>query len=87
MLPPLIQQIERHFPDGTKEIIFPDKTKKFIRPSGVQESIFPDGVTVREYPDGTKEIRKADGVLHTIHNPTHAAADAPSRAQMLFSSG
>lgn len=25
------RQIERHYPDGTKEILFPDKTRKIIR--------------------------------------------------------
>eukprot|EP01063_Lacrimia_lanifica_P015216 TRINITY_DN22029_c0_g1_i1.p1 TRINITY_DN22029_c0_g1~~TRINITY_DN22029_c0_g1_i1.p1 ORF type:complete len:836 (+),score=250.96 TRINITY_DN22029_c0_g1_i1:90-2597(+) len=37
------QQVERHFPDGMKEISFPDGTFKYIYPDGEEESIFPDG--------------------------------------------
>ena len=50
------KQIERHFSDGTKEIVFPDNTKKIIRSTGVHESYFPDGVIVKEFPDGSKEV-------------------------------
>lgn len=49
-------QIEKHFPDGTKEILFPDSTRKVIYADGLQESYFPDGVIVKEHADGTKEI-------------------------------
>ena len=48
--------MERHFPDGRKEIDFPDKTRKLIHVNGDQESLFSDGVIVREYLNGKKEI-------------------------------
>ncbi|KAJ9467383.1 hypothetical protein DIPPA_52985 [Diplonema papillatum] len=34
------QQVERHFPDGMKEIAFPDGTLKYIFPDGEEESNF-----------------------------------------------
>ena len=45
-------QVEKHSPDGRKEIIFPDSTRKLIHLNGMQESIFPDGVVVREWMGG-----------------------------------
>lgn len=52
-------QVEKHYRNGTKEILFPDQTRKLIYADGIQESFFPDGVVVRELPDGTREITKA----------------------------
>lgn len=55
------EQIEKHFPDGTKEINFPDGTIKCLFPDGEEESIFPDGtiqkidktgLRIIEYPNG-----------------------------------
>ena len=57
------RQIERHFPDGSKEISFPDNTRKLIRNDGVHESTFPDGVVLREFPNGRREVVAADGVV------------------------
>ncbi len=57
-LPP---QIEKHYPDGVKEITFPDLTRKIIFQDGVQESHFPDGVVMREHPDGHREILTSTG--------------------------
>ena len=51
--------MEKHFPDGTKEIVFPDSTRKLIYADGTQESFFPDGVIVKENSDGTREISRA----------------------------
>lgn len=36
-------QVERHYPDGTKEILFPDGTEKYIHPSGEEQIVFIDG--------------------------------------------
>lgn len=49
-------QVEKHYPNGVKEISFPDKTTKIITPEGLQESHFPDGVVLREHPDGRREV-------------------------------
>ena len=65
-------QIEKHYPDGTKEISFPDGTIKCIFADGEEESIFADGTVQRveksgikaiEYPNGEKEITFPDGTL------------------------
>lgn len=56
IIKPYSLQVEKHFPDGTKEILFPDSTRKVIYADGLQESYFPDGVIVKEHADGTKEI-------------------------------
>ena len=56
-------QIEKHFPDGTKEISFPDGTIKCLFSDGEEESIFPDGtiqkieksgLRIIEYPHGQR---------------------------------
>ncbi|KAI9099411.1 T-complex protein 10 C-terminus-domain-containing protein [Phlyctochytrium arcticum] len=58
-------QIEKHYPDGTNEIVFADKTVKYIYKNGEEESLFPDGRIQRvdkqgkktlEHPSGTREI-------------------------------
>ncbi|KAI9350190.1 T-complex protein 10 C-terminus-domain-containing protein [Obelidium mucronatum] len=36
-------QIEKHYPDGTQEILFKDSTVKYIYPNGEEKSIFPGG--------------------------------------------
>jgi len=50
------KQVERHFPDGTKQVLFPDGTEKLIGIDGVHVSTFPDGVVLHEYPDGRREV-------------------------------
>ena len=61
-------QIEKHFPDGTKEIRFSDGTIKWIFADGEEEWVFPDGsiqtiskdgVKTIEYRNGTKEVKRA----------------------------
>ena len=52
-------QVERHHPDGTKEIAFPDRTRKLVLANGLQETHFPDGVKVCDYPDGRREVIEA----------------------------
>ena len=58
-------QVEKHYPDGTKEITFADQTIKYLFPNGSEESIFPDGTVIRvekngdktmEFPNGQREI-------------------------------
>ena len=65
-------QIEKHYPDGTKEINFSDGTLKCIFADGEEESIFADGTVQRiekngvkaiEYPNGEKEITFPDGMV------------------------
>lgn len=58
-------QVEKHYPDGTKEVIFPDQTVKYLFADGSQESVFTSGVIQRvatngdvtiEHPNGQREI-------------------------------
>ena len=58
-------QIEKHFPDQSKQIILPDKSIKYILHDGHEETINPDGsheivhvdgTVVTNYPDGSKVI-------------------------------
>ena len=49
-------QVEKHFPNGTKEITFSDSTRKIVYPDGREHSTFPDGVVMVEHPDGRKTI-------------------------------
>ena len=42
-------QIEKHYPDGSKFIIFPNGTKRRISKNGNEETIFPDGKIQKAY--------------------------------------
>lgn len=63
-------QIEKHYVDGTKEIIFPDQTIKYLYVDGTEECVFADGTVQRmragdgeriiEFPNGQREV-------HTKH--------------------
>ena len=37
-------QIEKHFPDKTKQICFPDGTQKFIQSNGNEETFYPNDI-------------------------------------------
>ncbi|KAJ4458997.1 putative centromere protein J [Paratrimastix pyriformis] len=74
------KQVEKHYPDRSKEIIFPDKTIKRIYPNGDEESRFPDGTLQRvtsagerivEFPNHQKARRtpRTARALPEIHSP------------------
>ena len=63
-------QIEKHFPDGTKQIFFPDGSFRYILTDGYEETHYVDGtiqkvdkegVITLENKDGTKEVKYPDG--------------------------
>ena len=63
-------QIEKHYPDGTKQISFPDGSLRYILNDGFEETHYADGtiqkidkenVITLEHPDGLKEIKYPDG--------------------------
>ena len=62
-------QVEKHYPNSTKEIIFPDQTVKCIFPNGVEETVFPDGTVQKVELNGDKTISFPNGQLevHTQH--------------------
>ncbi|XP_074165434.1 uncharacterized protein LOC141565773 isoform X2 [Sminthopsis crassicaudata] len=81
------KQIEKHHPDGTKEIVFPEGTVKYFG-VGYEETLFPDGTLVKVerngdktimFSDGQKEIHTSqfkrkeflDGTIKTVYNTGH----------------
>ena len=63
-------QVEKHHPDGRREIIFPDKSVKYIYPSGEEMSIFADGAVERLSTDGSRTIEFPNGQKE-IHTKGH----------------
>nr|XP_020826094.1 centromere protein J-like [Phascolarctos cinereus] len=81
------KQIEKHHPNGTKEIVFPDGTVKHLGVSH-EKTVFPDGTLVRVerngdktiiFSNGQKEIHTSqfkrrefpDGTIKTVYNTGH----------------
>lgn len=58
-------QIEKHYPDGTKEIIFPDQTVKYLYTSGAEECVFTDGTVERISVDGERIVEFPNGQRET----------------------
>lgn len=58
-------QIEKHYPDGTKEIIFPDQTVKYLYTSGAEECVFTDGTMERISVDGERIVEFPNGQRET----------------------
>ena len=60
-------QVEKQYPDGTKEVIFPDQTVKYLFADGSQESVFTSGIIQRVTPSGEVTIEHPNGQreIHT----------------------
>ena len=63
-------QIEKHYPDGSKQIAFPDGSMRYILADGYEETYYQDGsiqkidtngVVSTEGIDGVKKIKYPDG--------------------------
>ena len=54
-------QIEKHYPDGSKFIIFPNGTKRMVSKNGNEETIFPDGKIQKSYGNSEKKYNKNSG--------------------------
>ena len=63
-------QVEKHHPDGRREITFPDKSVKYISPNGEEMSIFTDGAVERLGTDGSRTIEFPNGQKE-IHTKGH----------------
>ncbi|KAJ3068540.1 hypothetical protein HDU98_008294 [Podochytrium sp. JEL0797] len=50
-------QIEKHYPDGTQEIVFKDSTVKYIYANGEEKSIFPDGTIQKIDANGCRTVQ------------------------------
>ncbi|XP_074044131.1 uncharacterized protein LOC141488184 isoform X2 [Macrotis lagotis] len=88
------KQIEKHYPNGTKEIVFPDGTVKHLSVEQ-EETVFPDGTLVKVerngdktilFSNGQKEIHTSqfkkrefpDGTIKTVFNTGHQETKYPS---------
>jgi len=54
-------QVEKHFPDGCKEVTFPDGTMKYLHPNGLEECYFEDGTVQKIQPNGDRTIEFTNG--------------------------
>ena len=63
--PPSSKQIEKHYRDGTREIIFPDQTIKYLHPNGAEECVFSDGTIQKVSVDGDRTIEFPNGQRET----------------------
>ena len=61
----LSKQIEKHYRDGTKEIIFPDQTIKYLYPNGAEECVFSDGTIQKVSVEGERTIEFPNGQRET----------------------
>jgi len=65
-------QLEKHFSDGTKQILFNDGTLKIVMKDGYEETFFTDGRVQKTDISGTIIVEYEDGMKvlfsHTINN-------------------
>ncbi|MCQ2818891.1 MAG: hypothetical protein MJ252_16620 [archaeon] len=69
-------QIEKHFPDGTKQIAFPDGSIRYIY-DGFEETHFADGTITKVDSNGVATVRHADGT-EEIQNPNDTSKEGMS---------
>ena len=76
-------QVEKHYPDGRKEVTFSDGTIRYIHPNGGEECCFengtiqkvqPDGNHTIEFPNGQKEIYTKE--FKVLRNSTYIAKNS-----------
>lgn len=60
--------MEKHYPDGTKEVTFDDSTYKLLLPSGIQECIYPNGTVVREEPENSQKLLLLPNGQREVHS-------------------
>lgn len=62
-------QIEHHYPDGSKQIKFPDGTVRYISQCGEDKVVFPDGTIQSINSDGERTVKFPDGQMevHTVN--------------------
>ncbi|CAH3120144.1 unnamed protein product [Porites lobata] len=59
------KQVEKHYRDGTKEIIFPDQTIKYLYANGEEEYVFSDGTIQKVNVEGERTIEFPNGQRET----------------------
>jgi centromere protein J len=55
-------QLEKHFPDGTKQVIYPDGILRYVYTDGTEEIFFPDGTLQKKSLDGVVTNEYSDGI-------------------------
>ena len=73
------KQVEKHYRDGTKEIILPDQTIKYLYPNGAEECVFSDGTIQKINVEGERTIEFPNG-----QRETHTKCYKVSRDSLLF---
>ncbi|XP_010212429.1 PREDICTED: centromere protein J-like [Tinamus guttatus] len=80
-------QIEKHHPDGTQEIIFPDQTVKCLYSGGLEETFFPDVIVVKVEKNGDK-IMVFSNRQKEIHTAQFKRREYPDdTAKTVYSNG
>eukprot|EP00118_Oscarella_pearsei_P008466 m.43726 g.43726 ORF g.43726 m.43726 type:complete len:938 (+) comp33471_c0_seq1:246-3059(+) len=69
-------QVEKHYPDGTKEIIFIDQTVKYLFSDSSTESLYPDGTVERVAINGDKTIEFTNGQKE-VHTTKYKKREYP----------
>ena len=59
-------QIEKHYPDGSKFIIFPNGTKRRVSKNGNEETIYPDGKIQKSYNINENKNNEEDLSMDSI---------------------
>ena len=71
------KQVEKHYRDGTKEIIFPDQTIKYLYPNGAEECVFSDGTIQKVNVEGERTIEFPNGQRETHTKCYKVSTDTP----------
>ena len=71
------KQVEKHYRDGTKEIIFPDQTIKYLYPNGEEEYVFSDGTIQKVNVEGERTIEFPNGQRETHTKCYKVSRDIP----------
>ncbi|KAM6181777.1 centrosomal P4.1-associated protein-like [Erethizon dorsatum] len=74
------KQIEKFYPDGSKETVFPDGTVTRLKP-GCEETVFPDGTIISVERNGDKTIVLSNGQkeIHTAQFKRREFPDGTSK--------
>ena len=78
------KQVEKHYRDGTKEIIFPDQTIKYLYPNGAEECVFSDGTIQKINVEGEGTIEFPNGQRETHTKCYKLSGDTPFLFALCF---
>ena len=78
------KQAEKHYRDGTKEIIFLDQTIKYLYPNGAEEWVFSDGIIQKINVEGERTIKFPNGQRETHPKCYKVSGDTPFLFALCF---